>query len=58
MDARELTRDEKLDRIIELFEKMESAFELFVKFGNALKWTLGIGTAIAVFLAAIKGLNK
>lgn len=55
---KELSRDEKIDRVIELFEEMEAAFRLFVKFGNAFKWTLYIGTAILAFLGAMKGVNR
>lgn len=57
-EKKELTRDEKIDRIIELFEEMEAALRLFVKCGNALKFILGLGTTIAGAWMIFKGLTK
>lgn len=58
MTEQELTRDEKIDRIISLFEEIEAALKLFVRCGNALKFLLGLGTAIGGAWMIFKGLSK
>lgn len=65
----ELTRDEKIDEllnmrediksVIELLRNVEAALKVFVKVGNAVKWVAGLFTAVgAVYYFFKMGSHK